>query len=238
MTTIVSGLIANINSYRSIEKYIEYGKKLCKININKIIFIEELIYNKYFKYDVYESTEFIFTSKEQLYLYKYSHDDLIHFDKLNTDNPMKDTIEYMFIQNNKTEWVREAVERNPHNSNEFIWIDFGIYHMINDDDVFQNYILELSNKSYENIRIASGLFSTETSIYTNINWGFLGSVFGGNSEKLLQFADLTKSKCIETIQNEKTIMWEINIWYLVYLQYPYLFYLYDANHNTSILNNY
>ena len=32
MTTIVSGFLTNINKYRSIEKYIDYGKKLCKIN--------------------------------------------------------------------------------------------------------------------------------------------------------------------------------------------------------------
>jgi hypothetical protein len=97
-TTIVSGFLTNINSYRNVEKYIEYGKKLCKININKIIFIEESIYNAYFKDEICELTHFIFTSKEQLYLYKYK-DEIINFDKLSTDNPLKDTSQYMFVQN-------------------------------------------------------------------------------------------------------------------------------------------
>lgn len=237
MTTIVSGFISNINSYRNVEKYIEYGEKLCKIDINKVIFIEEILYNKYFKDKTYESTTFIFTSKEHLYLYKYKNE-LINFNKLCTDNPSKDTIEYMFVQNNKTEWVREAIDKNVYNSNQFIWIDFGIYHMINDEYLFNKYIYDFKNKSYENIRISSSIFYNASSIYTNIHWLFLGSIFGGNSKKLLEFADLTKKKCIETIQNQKTIMWEINIWYIIYLEYPELFNNYIADHNQTILINY
>lgn len=238
MTTIVSGLITNINSNRSIEKYIEFGKKLCKININKIIFIEENIYNKYFKDETFDSTLFIFTNKEQLYLYKFNESDFINFNKLHTDNPSKDTIEYMFIQNTKTEWIREAINKNPYDSNQFIWVDFGCYHMINDDELFNKYIYEFKNKSYENIRIASSNFKNAPSIYTNIHWLFLGTIFGGDSKKLLQFADLAKKKCIETIENNKTIMWEINIWYLVYLENKELFDPYISYHNKKILIDY
>ena len=34
MATIVSALLTNINAHRNIEIYINYGKKLCNININ------------------------------------------------------------------------------------------------------------------------------------------------------------------------------------------------------------
>ena len=38
--TIISGFISDNNiTHRSIEQYIEYGKKLINISINKIIFI-------------------------------------------------------------------------------------------------------------------------------------------------------------------------------------------------------
>ena len=88
MTTIVSAFISNVNSNRNIENYIEYGKKLCSININKIIFIEEHIYNTYFKNEIFPLTIFIFISKEQLYFYQYKKEDLTNFNKLQTDNPM------------------------------------------------------------------------------------------------------------------------------------------------------
>ncbi len=70
MTTIVSAFISNVNSNRNIENYIEYGKKLCSININKVIFIEEHIYNTYFKNQTFPLTIFIFISKLIFIIYR------------------------------------------------------------------------------------------------------------------------------------------------------------------------
>jgi hypothetical protein len=236
MATIVSALLTNINSNRNIEKYIDYGRKLCNININKVIFIEEHIYNTYFINEKYPLTTFIFTSKDQLYLYKYTGDDLINFNKLCSDNPSKDTIEYMYVQCSKTEWIRSAIEINPYNSNQFVWVDFGIYHIMNnDEDLFIRVISDLNNKYYENIRISCGTCYNIETIYTHIQWFFLGGIFGGHKDKLIQFADLMKQKCIDIITKEKTIMWEVNIWFLIYLENNELFDRYIANHNPSML---
>jgi hypothetical protein len=49
--TIVSAFICINNSNRSIDKYIELGKILLKSNVNKIIFIDESIIDK-FKNDI------------------------------------------------------------------------------------------------------------------------------------------------------------------------------------------
>jgi hypothetical protein len=75
-------------------------------------------------------------------------------------------------------------------------------------------------------------------IYKDIKWYFAGGVFGGNKEKLLIFADLMKQKCLQIISQEKTIMWEVNIWYLIYLENNELFYPYHCDHNDTILKNY
>jgi hypothetical protein len=235
MATIVSAFLTNINSNRNIEKYIEYGKKLCNININKVIFIEEHIFNTYFINENYPTTTFIFTSKDQLYLYKYNKDDLINFNKL-CINTLKDTIEYMYVQCSKTEWVKTAIEENPYNSEQFVWVDFGIYHIMNNDEnLFIQVISNLNNKSYENIRIPSGRFFNIENVFINIQWFFLGGIFGGHKDKLLEFADLMKEKCIDIITNEKTIIWEINIWSLIYLENQDLFDRYIADHNESML---
>ena len=236
MATIVSALLTNVNSNRNIEKYIDCGKKLCNININKVIFIEENIYNTYFINEKYRLTTFIFTSKEHLYLYKYTDYDLTNFNKLCSDNPSKDTIEYMYVQCSKTEWIRVAIEQNPYNSDQFVWVDFGIYHIMNnDEDLFIRVISDLNNKSYENIRIGCGTCYNIETIYTHIQWFFLGGIFGGHKDKLIQFADLMKQKCIDIISKEKTIMWEVNIWFLIYLENNELFDRYIANHDASMI---
>lgn len=236
MTTIVSAFISNVNSNRNIENYIEYGKKLCSININKVIFIEEHIYNTYFKNQTFLLTIFIFITKEQLYFYKYNTEDLKNFNKLQTDNPSKDTIEYMYVQCSKTEWVRLAIELNIFNTNQFIWVDFGIYHIMNNDEqLFIHLINNLNNKSYENIRIASGICYNLEKFFTKIQWFFLGGIFGGHKDKLIEFADLMKKKCIDIMTNKKTIIWEVNIWFLIFLENQELFDRYIANHNPSML---
>jgi hypothetical protein len=75
-------------------------------------------------------------------------------------------------------------------------------------------------------------------IYKKIVWYFAGSLFGGCSIELIDFADKMKEKCINIIMNKKTIMWEVNIWYLVYLENKTLFENYICNHNSSIIKNY
>ena len=46
MTTIVSGLLTNVNDCNNIEKYIINGKKLLELDLKKIIFIEQYILYK------------------------------------------------------------------------------------------------------------------------------------------------------------------------------------------------
>ena len=51
MTTIVSAFIyLENNKNRSLEKYIHFGSKLLELNQNKIIFIDEKVYDKFEKY--------------------------------------------------------------------------------------------------------------------------------------------------------------------------------------------
>jgi hypothetical protein len=247
MTTIVSSLLTNVNYYNNnnIEKYIINGKKLLELELKKIIFIEEHVFDLYFKDFKNDNTIFYFINKKDLYFYEYINE-LINFNPI-TDNPEKDTIEYMFVQCNKTEWVRKAVELNPYNSEQFIWIDFGIYYIINNEDFFSKYIHSMTEKKYNNVRIASSgydeyylnMYRNYGNIYRSIIWFYMGSVFGGNKDKLILFANLMKNKCIDIMGNKKTICWEVNIWLIIYNEYPELFENYKCfDHGVNLITNY
>jgi hypothetical protein len=241
MTTFVSAFVSNANnrSDRNIEKYIDFGNKFINIPVKKIIFLENNTYEQYFKNKENDLTKFILFNKNDLYLYNYK-DNITNL-LINTDNPTKDTIEYMLTMCHKTEWIKNAIELNPYNTEQFIWIDFGIFHIIKDEIKFKNSIMNMENKKYNNIRIASCwdpniIYNID--IYKQIAWYFAGGVFGGDKNILLYFASLMKEKCIEIINQKKSIMWEVNIWYLIYKQFPNLFYPYNADHNILILDNY
>lgn len=257
--TIISGFISKCNTNKTIEQYIEYGKKLINIPINKIIFIEKEIYDKFLselpkiselpevskvseeisEVTFNEYTTFIFVKKEDIYLYEY-YDQITDFDPI-TNNPNKDNIDYMLTICYKTEFMRMGIKLNIYDSNQFIWIDFGIYYIFDNDELFNNLILNL-NLSYEYnlIRIAGGIYfpPSEEIVYKKVCWCFLGGIFGGEGSKLVYFADLMKQKCIDIITKKNTITWEVNVWYIIYKEFPELFSIYIANHNPTMIQDY
>lgn len=280
-TIFVSAYVTSINNNRKISEYIDYGKKMLDIDICQVVFIEKHIFDenlkdyivsdvtsdfftysvdgtiKTFEYTIYKNKVFVFFNRDDIYLYNYK-DDITEFN-VETNNHSKDTIDYMFVQCHKTEWVKMAIfltrqiNKTTDNANiHFIWIDYGIYHMIRNEDVFKNELEGLVTRSNtnhnesKNIRIAGcwdvnlvyNHMNIDTDIYKRITWYFAGSVFGGSESVLIDFADKMRKKSIQIIKDKKTLMWEINVWYLIFLENRDIFNSYMCNHDTSIISNY
>jgi hypothetical protein len=148
----------------------------------------------------------------------------------------------MFTICNKTEWVKEAILLNYFKTENFIWVDFGIRHIFSGtDDAFIEKINDLNSKIYRGVRIGAiwnvnNRFNID--IYKDIAWYFAGGVFGGNANSLVKFSELMKDKCIDIMTNKNTIMWEVNIWYLIYAENQDIFDVYYCNHDNSIIVNY
>ena len=247
MSTIVTAFITNINNieFRSYEKYIELGKILLSQPIPTICFLEKYIYDEYFKHHESQYPQTLFRIFERADNYLYEYEPILENFLIETDNPKKDTPGYMFIQCHKTEWIKMAIDENPFHTSNFVWIDFGIFHMIRDELQFAVALKKLVRKKYDSVRIASCIDPNlpchchpEKNIKKNVLWFFAGSIFGGNKSSLLHFANRMKEFTIEFIQNNRHIMWEVNIWYLLHQKHKDIFLPYRADHNLSILSNY
>jgi len=274
-----------------IMKYIENGRKLLDVDIYHVVFIERDIFhfffrdiisgmntpNQFFEYEIAENEVtgnvvinleyfivdkkiFVLFEKTDMYFYQVINN-ITEFNA-NIDNKRKNTVEYMFVQCHKTEWVKMAIyllkqlefeKQKVNNQNinnvdyyQFLWLDFGLYHVIKNVEVFETELKKLENRVVnhpylDRVRIGSCwdfnvlyLFN----IYRDITWYFAGGVFGGNKNSLLKFAELMKEKCIDIMTSKNTIMWEVNIWYLIYSENRGLFDSYDCNHNASLIDNY
>jgi hypothetical protein len=242
MTTIVSCFIKDVNNikYRTTDNYLELGKLLIDSDIPKVIFMNQSLIDS-IKYYNRENTIFIPFEKEDLFFYKYKNN-ITDF-SLNTGNLDKDTLDYMLLINNKTEFIQTAIKLNPFHTDQFIWVDFGLKYIMNfSDDDYMKYISNLIHKSYENVRISSWLdpriYNNGTDIYKNVEWYFAGGIFGGSSQKLLLFSDKCREKVKQVIQEKKSLMWEGNIWYLVFLENKELFDIYTCRFDNSMLINY
>ena len=131
---IVSGLVGGINQRpdRDLNKYIELGRELIAVQIPIVLFVSShlvpIISGK--KREDYEKDEkqfqhrkvgvmdgivktytyvqighvwFVYFEKTDLFLWPYR--ELGHKFAVNTGNPHKDTLEYMFVQCQKSEWM-------------------------------------------------------------------------------------------------------------------------------------
>ena len=246
MNTLVSAFVSSVNSRyeNSINHYYELGKLLLLSSIPKIIFVDEpmfnLIDNNYDK----NVTYIIKINKTDSYLYDYIN--MLTKFNINSTNYSKDTLDFMFTMCNKTEWIKKAIEINPFNTQHFIWVDFGIKHILKNysNEEFVKKIDNLKYKLYDNLRIG-GIwninYTYNIDIFKDIAWYFAGGVFGGHSNSLLNFADQMKHYCIFLITTKNTIMWEVNIWYLIYISNinnTYLFNIYNCDHNHLLIDNY
>jgi hypothetical protein len=238
-TTIVTAFIRDINKNRAVSDYIAFGEKLLNVSVPKVVFVDKSSYEEFFKGKNYPLTHFILFELTDMFLYDLKP--LITDFDLITGNKDKDTMEYIFVQCYKTEWLRLAIKKNLYSSEQFIWIDFGIYHMIKKDDVLNNGIKQMCTKSYNRLRIATCKFRDYVcpyNVYKQLTWNFAGSVVGGDIESLIKFADIVKKKILDTITEKRTIMWELCFWYLVKDVIPDLYDCYICGHDFRILELY
>lgn len=242
MSTLVSAFVSNVNGRYNdtLTRYYNFGKLLLKSNSPKIIFVDEpmfdLIGDEYDK----SNTVIIKINSTDIYLYNYNSN-LSNF-VVNSTNHSKDTKEFMFTICNKTEWIKEAILLNYFGTTDFIWVDFGIRHVFKcSDEEFIEKLNKLKYKTYNGVRIGS-IWNLDMiyniDIYKDIMWYFAGGVFGGNANFLLRFSELMKDKCVDIITKSNTIMWEVNIWYLIYIETKEIFDIYNCNHDNTIIDNY
>jgi hypothetical protein len=244
-TTFVSAFIKDINyrADRSVKDYLELGEHFLKTSFQKVIFMDRAVFADYIygKQHLYPSTQFIPIDKSDIYLYEYKS-------KANnfcpiTNNPRKDTYEFFMVQCMKTEWIKQSIENNFFGSDDFVWIDFGIYHFIANDEELMSGMTNVARKKYPKVRIAitnpPDFPHYSRNILNHIIWMFAGSMFGGGKRCLLKFAEVMRAKCIELIEYSGVLMWEINVWYLIFFENIDLFDTYRiTTHDKQLLLDY
>jgi hypothetical protein len=204
------------------------------------VFIDELIFDQLLLY-VNEYTHLIPLKKSDWYFNEYMGH-LENFE-LNTQNKKKDTLEFMFTMCNKTEWLKQAIELNSFHTDYFVWVDFGIRYIFKNetDEDFIQKIERLNEPIYHNVRAGSIWdlhLDYQFDVFKDVSWYFAGGVVGGHKESLLLFAEKTKEMCIRVMKEKRNLMWEVNIWYLVYLENPHLFDAYKCDHNPTLVDHY
>jgi hypothetical protein len=117
-------------------------------------------------------------------------------------------------------------------------------HIVKNDNLFIEEINNMVNRPLnKNNKIRIATFPNNIDNYfdltKNVCWFFLGVIFGGFEEELLLFSKLMRETSIQFIHNHKSFIWEVNLWYIIYLQNKELFDCYYCNnHDIKMIQNY
>jgi|TARA_Y100000992_G_C21274369_1_gene499026 hypothetical protein len=228
---LVTAFLYNKEHYQNINFYKQYGVQLLEIKQNKVVFMDKSLIDIFLPYEN-EYTKILPTTETDMYLYPY----LNTLDHKIEGNINKDSNFFFSVMCNKTEWLRQAIKLQLYEGEQYIWIDFGIFKIFNQD-------IQLSNlqNCYNKVRIGhiwdlELIYSVD--IKRKIAWYFAGGLFGGNKNKLIEFADIMKETTLNFIKENNYLVWEVNLWYILYKDHKELFEPYPCDHNNSMVNNY
>ena len=160
-----------------------------------------------------------------------------------TDN--KDTINFLILMNAKSEFVYNASLINPFNTEHFAWIDFNIFHVINN---IEHATSKLKLFGFNKLKPTMMLFPCSlTPEITNtlldyvkrfVLWRFCGGFFIGDKISIKNMHNLMLLNLPTFIQNngENIITWEVNMWAWLEINHNWQIDCYYANHDNTILD--
>ena len=156
-------------------------------------------------------------------------------------NDFKDTREYMGLMHSKIEFVYDAIQKNPWNSNVFAWMDFSIAYIFNNKEETLVRFAELTQKTYtDSFMAVPGCWDRIPpnncgAIINNIHWRFCGTFFMGDKNSLLKFHQLYREHYPRFIEEQNKIVWEVNVWAWLEANTDWNPIWYSSDHNDRII---
>jgi hypothetical protein len=154
----------------------------------------------------------------------------------------KDTVKYMFVQHSKIEFVHNALEENPWNTDYFAWLDFSAAYNFSKLDSTLEYLSILTKRKFIPKLFAIpgcwGKLSKDNvaSILNEIHWRFCGTFFLGDKTSLIDFFELYKLHFESFIRENKKLIWEVNFWAWLERNTNWNPNWYNGDHNDTIFD--
>lgn len=165
----------------------------------------------------------------------------INFKLPSTDNTKKDTVDYMLLINSKIEFLFDAIQINPWNTEYFAWIDFSISHVFKNINECNYNLQQISHiKTTRKLLLIPGCLPALTPhdnniLVTKVYWRFCGGFFWGDKNSILEMYDYQMKYFPVFLNQYNTLVWEVNIWAWLETNTPWKPLWYKADHNDSII---
>ncbi len=156
-------------------------------------------------------------------------------------NEQKDSNEFIISGQTKYDFILDTIEKNPWDSDYFIWADSTIFEIIKNPEetkAFFEWLPEL--KWNQRVLTFPGCWSKlekekSAEIFDSVHWRFCGGFFAGDKTSISQFCELYKTEFTEFFKTHKKLVWDFNFWAWMEANIEGLdFGWYKADHNDSI----
>ena len=154
----------------------------------------------------------------------------------------KDTVEYMGLMNAKIEFIKDAMDKNPFQSEAFAWMDFSMAYLFGNKKESLDYIRNISDRHIKTPFMAvPGCWqpippNNNSAIVNNIHWRFCGTFFMGDIESLYKFFNLYREHFPLFLEKEKKLVWEVNFWAWLEANTDWNPQWYLSDHNDQIVH--
>lgn len=227
---------------RSVDKYIELAKEfIMKLPYNLIVFTDddEIInfINKE-RQQYAHKTCIINKPFENTYYYKYLDrlKELQNVFTIINGHVEQETPMYIILNNNKFDFIEEAIKLNPFNSSHFIWMDFSINHVALNCEKIHEWINKVPDK-IKQLCINPYIENVgHKEMFKYIHHHTAGGLFTGSSTNLLKYCELFKEKT-EKIYNENWYQIDEAVMTIVQRENPDLFEFFYGDYQ-GIISNY
>lgn len=238
--TIVT-MLFNINTYRTIEWYLDHGKNgTLDIDYPMVIFTSSDIKDSIASIRKDKGLEHITTIVECKLEDSYYYKDLEKIKKLQDSykitniDPAKDIPIYVVLNNSKNYFMEKAVLSNYYNTSHFVWMDFGINHTANNVKSYSTNLVNVPDK-IRCMLISPYDGSPVCDYFKLIRHNVAGTLFSGKSTNLLEYFKLYR-ETYDNVLEEEWYQLDEAIMGLMLYKYPDLFDVYVGDYQSLITN--
>jgi hypothetical protein len=154
-------------------------------------------------------------------------------------NMVKDSFLFLCLMNMKVEFVVNAVNENPFDTNHFAWIDFNLSHIFKQKTATSNYMQFLTTCKWAPRFIANpGCWERGQgieNIVDHINWRFCGGFMIGDGQSFIELFDLYLEHFTIFMHRFRHITWEVNFWAWLEVNASWSIVWFKADHDDSIV---
>jgi len=143
-----------------------------------------------------------------------------------TNNPAKDTIDYMMIMNSKTFLMEKSITPG---DDRYTWVDFGLGHVFKDPESTFKHLADL-HRLPPGVSAPSGAGPSDH--LDRISWRFLGGFISFDTPSLRTWNQTLRRELEECWPQAS---WEVNYWARIESKCGLPTNLYPADHDDSML---